>query len=84
MLSYESHPEVPHHLYWLFSVLHGQEKAMWKSRLSHLLLFCHCVLIVYECMYDMVQQNAFHLLCQRGLFFKPGERWPLADMSLVS
>ena len=37
-------PEVPHHLYWLFSVLHGQEKAVWKSRPGHLLLFYHCVL----------------------------------------
>ena len=34
--------EVPHNLYWHFSVLHGQEKAMWKSRPGHLLLFLHC------------------------------------------
>ena len=38
----------PHHLYCLFSVLLGQEKAMWKSRHGHLLLFYHCILIMYE------------------------------------
>ena len=38
------HIIVPHCQYWLFSVLHGQEKAMWKSRLGCLLLCCHCVL----------------------------------------
>ena len=44
MPSYRSPPEVLHHLYRLFSVLHGQEKAMWKCRPGHLLLFLHCVL----------------------------------------
>ena len=35
----------------VFSVLQGQEKAMWKSIPGHLLSFYHCVLIVYECIY---------------------------------
>ena len=43
---------------------------MWKSRPGHLLLSYHCVLIVYECIYDMEQQNAFHL-CMVG-FLKSG------------
>ena len=70
-----SPPEVPHHLHWLFSVLHSQEKAMWKSRPGHLLLFYHCVLIVYEYIYDMEQQNAFHLLLEHGQFSKPGHKY---------
>ena len=37
-----------HCLYWLLSVLHGQEKAMRESRPGCLLLFYHCVLMVYE------------------------------------
>ena len=45
----KSLPSVP-----AFSVLHGQEKATWKSRPGHL-LFYHCVLILYECIYDMKQ-----------------------------
>ena len=27
---------------------------------------------IYVCMYDMEQQNAFHLLCQNGQFCKSG------------
>ena len=45
----------------ILSVLYGQEKTMWKSRPNHLLLFYHCILIVYECIYDM--EHKMHFMC---------------------
>ena len=38
------------------------------NRLGDLLLFYHCVLIVYEYIYDMEQQNTFYLLHKHGQF----------------
>ena len=38
-------PQFLHHLYWLFSVLYGQDKVVWKTRSANLLLSHHCVLI---------------------------------------
>ena len=56
-------------------------KAVWKSRPGHLLLFYHSVLIVYECIYDMEQQNAFHLLCKCGRFSQTWSR--ICNVSLL-
>ena len=52
-------------------------EVMWKSRPGHLLLFYHCVLIVYEHIYDMEQQNAFHL-CENGWFSQTWSHYYIA------
>jgi len=47
-----------------FSILYGQEKAMSKSRPGHFLLFYHCVLIVYECIYKWYGTiKIMHFIC---------------------
>ena len=48
-------PEVLHRLYWLFSVLHGEEKLRGKADLATSCCVVTVFCIVYECIYDMEQ-----------------------------